>query len=259
MLTKELIRAVLQGLPTSSLPRFGDHLLLFCRRIESALKYEVPPLHALKHALQEAGPQGTRDLIRALKESRRVQSLPNLPRRQQQLLAALRLSGPTTCGMLSRAVAQDRSNTRKRLAALVASGWVGKFDQWGAVFYFAIPSPSAAAQVTELDQAIEAITALPEPASQPRSNPFAKSASPTSTTSTTPSTPSTPPPPPQSNNIFRRSPGNSRQLFSVADFLSARPGSPPVNRSTNRPIDQSTHRPTPMYNHTDPESNGASR
>lgn len=157
MLTKQLILAVLQGLPASSLSYLPPPYRQFCERIESALKHEVPPVPALNYALQEASPRETLDLIRTLKETRSIQdqSLLSLSKRQKEVLVALRLFGPVTCAQLARTLSQDRSHTHKRLAALLASGLVGKSTPPYGIFYFAISSPLPQAVEADLDQMLE--------------------------------------------------------------------------------------------------------
>ena len=118
MLTKQLILAVLQGLPASSLPHLAEPYRLFCERIESALKHEVPPLPALNYALTEASPRETRDLIRTLKETLLIQdqSLPSLSKRQKEVLVALRLFG--------RLLAPNSPALYLRIAATRTNGWL---------------------------------------------------------------------------------------------------------------------------------------
>lgn len=242
MLTKDIIRAVLQGLPSSSLPPLGHPYLLFCQRIETALKYQVPPLPALKHALQEADPWGTRALSRSLKETRTVQhlSLPALPKRQKELLVALRVFGPATCAQLGRTLSQDRSHTHKRLAALVASGLVSKCTHWGGIFYFAIASTLPQPQAAELEEILEGLADSPEPVHA--HNPFLP-ATPATTAANATSAMGLPQ---ESYNIFHGSPHRpqKRSFVSAGEILAATPAnSPPATIPSQDP---EPHDPLPI-------------
>ena len=214
MLTKQLILAVLQGLPASSLPHLAEPYRLFCERIESALKHEVPPLPALNYALTEASPRETRDLIRTLKETLLIQdqSLPSLSKRQKEVLVALRLFGPASCAQLARTLSQDRSHTHKRLATLMASGLVGKSTPPYGIFYFAISSPLPQALASDLDRILENFTDSPEPVLPP--NPFEVATHATIATYATSATFATAPH--RKNNNTSSS---QRHVFSASDAL----------------------------------------
>jgi len=248
MLTKEIIRAVLQGLPSSSLPPLGHPYLLFCQHIETALEHQVPPLPALKYALQETDPWGTRALSRSLKETRTIQllSLPALPKRQKELLVALRVFGAATCAQLGRTLSQDRSHTHKRLAALIASGLVGKCTHWGGIFYFAIASTLPQSQAAELEEILERLPDTPEPVHD--HNPFLPATPATTATSATTAANATSAMglPQESYNIFHGSPHRpkKRSFVSAGEILAATPAnSPPATIPSQDP---EPHDPLPI-------------
>jgi predicted transcriptional regulator len=59
--------------------------------------------------------------------------------RQKEALIALRVAGVASLAQLSRVLLQDRSNTHKRLNALVSKGYAMKFFRPGGIYYFAVP------------------------------------------------------------------------------------------------------------------------
>lgn len=142
MITLEVIHALLLGLPSKRL----EHLDrtpwgVLCWRIEHNLKNGKEPLAALKQALEDAH-EGERSVLRqALAQVLPVMSLPGLTYRQKQALIALRYAKSASLTQLSHTLMADRSNTHRRLQALVRRGLAIKFSQPRGIYYMAVSAP----------------------------------------------------------------------------------------------------------------------
>ncbi len=141
MLTLELLYALLRGLPAKYLDFLDPPWPPFCQRVENALKEGKDPLAALQFALDAMNPWARSMLQKLLSQIRPAIALPGLTYRQKEALIALRYAGVVSLSQLNRVLVQDPSNTRKRLAVLVAKGYAAKFFRKTGVFYFAVSSP----------------------------------------------------------------------------------------------------------------------
>jgi len=142
MLNLDTLYAVLQGVPVGRLQHLKDtpwHTI--CRRIERHLKDNQPPLEAVQAALQECGEWERRHLRQALAHVLPVMHIPGLSYRQRQALVTLRYLGSASLTQLSHTLMADRSNTHRRMQALVRRGLVLKFSQPGGVCYVPITRP----------------------------------------------------------------------------------------------------------------------
>jgi hypothetical protein len=141
MLTLDLLRAVLHGLPPVHLTHLQRPWQRFCSHIHHHLRMGHPPLEALKLALDGATDDELALLTQAVSEIRGVMRLSDLSFRQKQALAALRVERVATLAFLSRTLNWDRSHTYHRLAALVKKGYALKFYGDHGATYFAIDTP----------------------------------------------------------------------------------------------------------------------
>src|SRR5690606_4758184 len=92
MLSLDLLYAVLQGLPATHLQHLDRPWLLFCERIEQALKGGQSALSALRLALEETHESHIRVIKKALTHVAAVRGLKKLSYRQKQLLMVLRVA-----------------------------------------------------------------------------------------------------------------------------------------------------------------------
>lgn len=264
MLTQQLLLAIAQGLPSHLLANLGPPYLHFCRRLDLNLHKGLAPVDALKAALFELDPYDVRLVLRALRETRTVESLPGLTPRHKQLLLALRLSGPATCGVLSKTFGVDSHNTRKRLQALVASGWIGRYSQWGAILYFALP-PGRDNSHLPSDQQDDLLAFLsgdqpqhPDAGQSPAKDPSVSAipdaspvrhphltTPPTPVTPFTPLTPLTPPPSrnPTTTSYPSRSPRGDRTMYSAADILASGPPIPSPSANQHPRVCEANSKP----------------
>jgi len=147
-----MLYAVLQGLPSSFLDYLDRPWVVFCERIERAMKAGHDPLAALRSALAHIGDWERETMKKALIEVQPVMQMPGLSFRQKEALIALRYAGAASLSQLSRVLVQDRSNTHKRLTALVKKGLAIKFFRPDGVYYFAIPAPMERSIKTGVNQ-----------------------------------------------------------------------------------------------------------
>ncbi len=139
MLTFEMLYAVLQGLPSSYLDHLDKEWIWLCTHIQLAMEKGFDPISALKLAIQQAEYWQIVEMRRSFKKMRAVMNLTGLSYRQKETLVALRLAGVASLAQLSHVLIRDRSDTHKRLAALVKKGLAVKFFRPGGVYYFAVP------------------------------------------------------------------------------------------------------------------------
>lgn len=142
MLTLDLLYAVMLGLPSKDLHHLNETAWrVLCSRIERFLASGHDPLTALKLALETAGDWERTELRKALQQVLPVMSIPGLSYRQRQALIALRYVKTASLTQLAYTLMTDRSNTHRRLQALVRRGLAIKFSQPGGVRYMAVTTP----------------------------------------------------------------------------------------------------------------------
>lgn len=142
MLSLDTLYAVMQGLPVDRLQHLKDTpWRVLCWRIERELAAGHPPLLALQNALKDLGDWERQHIRQALAHVLPVMHIPGLSYRQRQALITLRYLGSASLTQLSYTLMADRSNTHRRLQALVHRGLALKFSQPGGVCYMAITNP----------------------------------------------------------------------------------------------------------------------
>lgn len=142
MLTLEVLYAVLLGLPVDRLKHLKDTAWkVLCSRIERNLASGDDPLSALKVALADAKDWERTELRKLFTEILPVMSLPRLTYRQKEALIALRYAKSASLTQLCHALMADRSNTRRRMEALVRAGYALQFSQPNGINYMAIAAP----------------------------------------------------------------------------------------------------------------------
>ena len=141
MLTLDMLFAVLQGLPADHLKHLHRPWYLLAWRIERGLKEGLDPVSALHAALSNSHKWEREHYLRAFEHEEPVLALPDLTQRQKEALVALRYAGASSLTQLTRVLAQDRSNTRRRLDFLVEKGYAFKYFANEGACYMAITAP----------------------------------------------------------------------------------------------------------------------
>lgn len=143
MISREMLYALLQGLPEKYFAHLDAPWHYIARLINIELKHGRDPISAVKAAFARTEGYSREKIKEALLNVLPVMQIPGLSYRQREALIALRSAKDKTASLaqLCRILAQDRSNTRRRLNALVQKGLAVKFFQPGGAFYFAISSP----------------------------------------------------------------------------------------------------------------------
>ena len=140
--------------------------------INLEIKAGRPPIEALRAAFARTNDYSRQKIKETLLNVMPVMQIPGLSYRQREALIALRSVKDKSASLaqLCCILAQDRSNTRRRLNALVKKGLAVKFFQPGGAFYFAIPSPlekSVKLAVNQfLDDLIQEFSAESSPSTQ---------------------------------------------------------------------------------------------
>lgn len=144
MLTIDVIHALLLGLPAKQLRHLERSAwAALAHRIEHKLRFEPDPLLALKAALDNAGDSNRSELFKALAFVLPVMVIPRLSYRQREALIALRYLKSASLTHLSHTLMADRSNTNRRMLALVRRGLAIKFAQPGGTYFMAIDRPDS--------------------------------------------------------------------------------------------------------------------
>jgi hypothetical protein len=138
MLTLDLLYAVLQGLPPTFLTFLDPAWVFFCEHIAKAIRFQIPPLEALRYALQEASPWERKALKEALSLVGPASQVKGITYRQREALIALRQSGLSSLRDLCLILQQDPGNTHRRMAALVRKGHALRILLPQGVHYFAV-------------------------------------------------------------------------------------------------------------------------
>lgn len=141
MISRDMLYAILLGLPE----RFLEHLKapwsLIATLVRLAREEKADPVTALRYAVIRLGANGRNTLRKALLAVLPVMSIPDLSYRQKEALIALRSQHTASLPQLCSALLQDRSNTHRRMAALVTKGFAIKFIQPNGVFYMSVDIP----------------------------------------------------------------------------------------------------------------------
>jgi hypothetical protein len=135
MLTFEILYAVLLGLNPEYLVHLDEPWRRFCRNLSQELR-RLPPLQALEKTVRDE--YSHKEVMALFAHIDKTISIPGLTYRQKEALIALRESKIASLPRLCQILGTDRSNTHKRLNALVKKGFAGKFSRPGGVHYFAI-------------------------------------------------------------------------------------------------------------------------
>ncbi|MEX2161096.1 MAG: helix-turn-helix domain-containing protein, partial [Anaerolineales bacterium] len=158
MLSREMLYAILQGLPYKYFQHLDAPWPLIAKRINLCLDEGLDPVSALKAAFKWMGPYERRTVKETLLLVAPVMHIPGLSYRQREVLVALRSAKIASLSQLCRTLAQDRGNTHRRLAALVSKGLAVRFFQPGGAFYFAIPAPMEKSVKLAVNQFIDDLT-----------------------------------------------------------------------------------------------------
>ena len=140
MISRELLYAILQGLPEKYLAHLDAPWPLIARRINIELSQGRDPISALKSAFARTGEYERQKIREALLQIVPVMQIPGLSYRQREALVALRSAKTASLAQLCRILSRERSNTYRSMSALVKKGLAIKFFQPGGVYYFAVPS-----------------------------------------------------------------------------------------------------------------------
>lgn len=141
MLTIEMLFAILQGLPSAYYAHLTPRLKVFCDRIRARVRAGDSPPLALTRAFEEATEWERGDIKQMLTQSATVMHLPGLSRLEKETLLALRHAKTASLAQLSHALQRDRSNTFRRLAAIVKKGHAIRFYNLSGLIYIAVDKP----------------------------------------------------------------------------------------------------------------------
>ena len=146
MISRDMLYAIILGLPEKFLEHLKGPWFLVARLVRLAREQNADPVTALRYAVFRLGPDGRNLLRKALLNVLPVMSIRGLSYRQKEALLALRSRHTASLPQLCSALLQDRSNTHRRMAALVRKGFAIKFMQPNGVFYMAVDTPLEKAQ-----------------------------------------------------------------------------------------------------------------
>jgi len=141
MISREMLYALLQGLPEKYFAHMDAPWHFLARLINLELKAGRDPISALKAAFARTNDFSRQKIKETLLNVMPVMQIPGLSYRQREALIALRSVKSASLAQLCCILAQDRRNLYRRLNALVKKGLAFRFYQPGGVFYFALPSP----------------------------------------------------------------------------------------------------------------------
>ncbi len=159
MISREILYAILQGLPVQYLEHLDVSWRVFARRIAKARREGHGPTAALRIAFNEAEYHELRKFKQAAQHIIPVMQISGLSYRQRETLIVLREAGTASLAQLCRVLAQDRSNTYRRLNALVRKGYAVKFFQPGGVYYHAVSSPMQKSIKVAVNQLLDELVA----------------------------------------------------------------------------------------------------
>ena len=155
MISREMLYALLQGLPEKYFAHLDAPWHFIARLIDIELKAGRDPITALKAAFARTNDYSRQKIKETLLNVMPVMQIPGLSYRQREALIALRSVKSASLAQLCRILAQDRRNLYRRLNALVSKGLAVRFYQPGGVFYFAITSPMEKSLKLAVNQFLE--------------------------------------------------------------------------------------------------------
>ncbi len=141
MISRDMLYALLLGLPEKYFAHLGQPWPLLARRVHIALGQGLGPVAALRQAFAHTGSAERAGLRQTLEHLLAVAQIPGLSYRQREALVALRTAKSASLSQLCAILGQDRRNTQRRLKALVDKGLAYKFYQPNGAHYFAIIAP----------------------------------------------------------------------------------------------------------------------
>ena len=178
MISREMLYALLQGLPEKYFAHLDAPWHFIARLIDIELKQGRDPITALKAAFARTNDYSRQKIKETLLNVMPVMQIPGLSYRQREALIALRSVKSASLAQLCRILAQDRRNLYRRLNALVSKGLALRFYQPGGVFYFAISSPMEKSLKIAVNQFLDELTKEFSAESGPRADASASSATP---------------------------------------------------------------------------------
>lgn len=173
MISRELLLAILQGLPRKYFNILEPPWIGMALRIDANLLQGQSPLQALQNAYQDMGPHGRKRLRQTLQQVLPVMQLPGLTYRQREILIVLRSLKCASLSQVCAILTHDRRNTHHRLNALVAKGHAVRIHQPNGIHYMAIQKPLGREVKQGINDFIqdlihEAMT--PEPSAEPHAS-----------------------------------------------------------------------------------------
>ncbi|MCW5876971.1 MAG: hypothetical protein KIS85_08845 [Anaerolineales bacterium] len=141
MISRELLYAILQGLPHKYFGVLEPPWLGMAWRIQGHLLGGDDPVTALKGAYANLGPGARKQLRETLQQVLPIMGLAGLSYRQRETLLALRSLKVASLSQVCAVLTHDRRNTHRRLNALVDKGYAIRLYQPNGVHYMAIEAP----------------------------------------------------------------------------------------------------------------------
>jgi hypothetical protein len=133
MISREMLYALLQGLPEKYFAHMDAPWHFLARLINLELKAGRDPISALKEAYARTNDFSRQKIKETLLNVFPVMQIPGLSYRQREALIALRSVRSASLAQLCCILAQDRRNLYHRLTALTRKGLAIKFYQPGGV------------------------------------------------------------------------------------------------------------------------------
>lgn len=155
MITRRLLHAIILGLPEEFLQHLPPPWPLIARLIHMARREGASPANALRYAFFRLGATGRATLRTGLAVIWPVMHIPGLSYRQREVLIVLRALRTASLAQVCTLVLQDRSNTFRRLAALVSKELAIKFNKASGVFYMAVEVPLTRAEKAAINQILD--------------------------------------------------------------------------------------------------------